>query len=393
MIQVRLLNEQFSYPLDTAFSQNVDQLLIFVLVALTAVHLLYVSTGRRQTAPALLIVATAVAAHFYIPGRGKLALDWLATNDLSNFAFNSYAAGWRGQGDGTLARGLGNFLTTMGWPARFGILFVELGAVVAVAHHRLLRVWLPLWAVFHAFNFALSGFFFFDWLVLEAALWIVILAPSLREWVDENSTPARALWAVMAVMAGATLFHPPTLAWLDPPVGYGYEVEATGQSGREYHVPLSAFAPFEQEMTFSRVEFSPIQRAAGAYGAISSTQRLRDLQRLASFEELSAYEAALGPVATYANSPSELLMTSFLDHVNGGTRRPWFLPSRPSRFWSGRPSPSFDYDEPLQTLRVILVASLVVDGSQRFRRTPVLQVERGADGRAVVTARASEQER
>ena len=328
-IQFRLLNEQFAYPLDSRFGQNIDELLVMVLLAFAAAHMLYVATARRATAPALLIVATAIAAHFYVPGRAKLSLDWLATNDLSNLPFNGYTAGWGGEGNGQYAQRLGRIIATVNWPMKFGTLLVELGAVAAVAHHRLLRAWLPLAAGFHVLVFALTGYFLLEWVILEVALWLVVVRPSLRGWVDENSTPARGLGAMMAVVAGATLFHPPPLAWLDAPVGYGYEIEATGQSGRRYHVPLSAVTPFEQELAFLQVELSARQRAAGAYGAVANPHRLRDLQRLTRLEELEAFELTLGEASRKADSPSEQLMTSFVDHVNTGSGRPWFLVSPP----------------------------------------------------------------
>lgn len=387
--QIRLVNGQFSYPLGTDFGQNADEMMVLVLVALGVTHLLYVATGRRTTSSVLLMWSTIVAAHFFEPGRGKLALDWLGQNDISYLPFNSYTAGWRGQGDGQYARSIGSLMATFGWPAKLGTLALELGALVAVAHVRLLRVWLPMCAGFHGVVFAITGFFFFDWLVFEGALWMIITLPSLRHWVEENSTRRRGLVAMAAVLVGGTLYHPPRLAWLDAPVGYGYEVAATGRSGLEYAVPLSALAPFEQDLTFARAEFTPLRRATAGYGAISSLERLAELRRLRSIGDLTTLEAGFAPLAVYPDSLSERLITSFFRHASAEQHAPRFLLHAPSRFWSGRGATGFNWGEPITELRVVLLASLVVDGDQQFRRTPVLTLGLDADGLPTVTARAN----
>jgi len=378
--QVRVIGGQFSYPLGTAFSQVFDELLLLVLLVVGVAYLLHAVTGRRASSSILLIWSTIVAAHLFEPGRAKLMMGWLQSNDVSLLSFNSYTAGWRGQGSGEYARRLGTLIAAIGWPVKVGTLVLELGALAAVLHPRLFRVWLPMAATFHALTFAMTGFFFFDWLAFELGLCVVLSMSSLRPWVESNATPMRAAFAMSVVVLGDSVYHTPSLAWLDAPVAYGYEVEATGRSGRQYHVPLSAFAPFEQELTFSQINLSPNRRAVGGYGATGSAELVAELRTLDDVGGLARIEAGLAPTSPYPDSLSERLMTSFFRRVNADEGTSTNFLAAPSRFWSGRPSPSYRNDEPLDDLHVTLVASLTVDGAQQFRRTPVLIISRAPGG-------------
>lgn len=378
--QARVVNGQFSYPIGSEFGQVIDGMMMMILVVLGVALVMYAITGRRGTSAVLLLWSTIVAAHLFEPGRAKLAMGWLQDTDVSDLAFNSYTAGWMGRGDGLYAQRLGLFIAALGWPLRAATVAMEAGALAAVAHPRLFRVWLPMAAAFHAATFALTGFFFPDWLLFELALCLLLWTPGLRGWVAENATPARAAIAMMAVAGGATLYHAPALAWLDAPVGYGYQVGATGRSGQEYNVPLSAFAPFEQEMVFAEAEFSPLRRVAGGFGAMSSAELRTELKALSDISELEGVETRLGPVPSYPDSLSERLLTSFFRRMSSDTGAPANVLNAPSRFWSGRPPPTYQNGEPLEVLRITLVASLTVNGAQQRRRTPVITISKGLDG-------------
>ncbi|MEL7157077.1 MAG: hypothetical protein AAFN30_10805, partial [Actinomycetota bacterium] len=245
--QIRIINEQLLHPFGTISVETIDDYLLIPLVACAAGHLVYVASGRRATSPVLLVIITSIAGHFFLPGRGKLAIDWFGNSELANLPLASRTAGFLAGTDGGWIRFMADFFDTMNLPVMIGTLVLELGAVVAVFHPKWFRLWVPGFIVFHLFTFAATGFFFFSWIVLEVIVLVVLFAPSLRAWVAENATPARGLVAVLAVVGSPVLFHAPGLAWIDGPVSYGYEIEAVGESGATYHVPLSAFAPLEHE--------------------------------------------------------------------------------------------------------------------------------------------------
>jgi hypothetical protein len=362
VIQVRIVNQQFVVPFDTTTSVDVDELLVLALIAIAAVHIRYVATGRDDTAPVVLVITAAIAAHFFGPGRARLALDWYSTTEVSDLPLSSYTAGWRRHGDGSSAQFLAELYRVFHRPVQVATLAIELGAAVALVWRRLTVAWLIAAMVFHLMVFSTMGWWFLDWLVLEIALVALLMAPGLRYWHRTNATPARAALAVLAATAGGPLlFHPPDLAWLDGPVSYGYEIEAIGESGTAYHVPASAFAPHDQELALLRLQLGSTMLATGPYGAVDSPDELARLRSITSFAELRAYEATLGPPTITVKS--EELVKAFMEHVNRGERHEWLGIGPPSQMWTSRGEPSFDHDEPLTRLEVWRVRS-IHDGSE-----------------------------
>ena len=383
-VAVRIMAEQFVLPFDTPAGRNIDDLLVLVVLAVAAGHLVYVVTGRNRTAPVLLVAASALAAHFFIPGKGKIVIGWLADGDLGNLPISSYAAGWRGGGDGSWARWLADLLHTIRLPAMAGILAVELGSIVAVTRPRFLRWWLPAAVGFHLAVFAITGFWFLSWIAVEVGLLVLLSAPSLRSWAAANATPARGLVAVAAVLGAPVLFHPPGLAWLDGPVSYGYRITATGVSGTRYSVDSAALAPLSHQVAFNRLQLGATVPASGAYGAAATAADIDALDPIGTFEQLDAYEATLGRPTLV--EPSQQFLADYLAYANRPHRSP---PARlahrlgpPEHFWTSGDGPAYRFQEPIRSLDAAIVRVLNTSFSED--RQTVLRLEIGPDGRPEV---------
>ena len=382
---VRVVNEQFIHPFGTVAAKSVDELLLIALLAVAVAHLLLILTGRSETAPTLLIIGAAVASHFFWPGKAKLVSEWLQLTDVGNLPLSSYRAGWLGATDGTIARGLSDFFGFFRLPVLIGTLIIEVGALVAVIHPKVLRVWLPSFAFFHIMTFATTGFFFVGWTLLELGLLLLLSLPRFTSWVTANATPARGLVAVAAVVGAPVLFHPPGLVWLDAPISYGYEIEAVGESGADYHVPISSLAPLDHHVSFSRLQLAERLAGSGGYGAISTPIELESLNEIEDFEALELYELALGePPPT---DTSQEFFLSFFEHVNEGGHRRWLGLGPPDRFWTSREAPTYDFVEPLQRLEVVLVTSIHGEDGIISRRQLVLAIE-DDEGAATVVSEA-----
>ncbi len=383
---VRIMAEQFVLPFDTPAGRNIDDLLVLVVLAVAAGHLVYVVTGRNRTAPVLLVAGAALTAHFFIPGKGKVVIGWLSHGDLGDLPISSYAAGWRGGGDGSWARSLSDLLHGVRLPAMAAILAVELGSIVAVTRPRLLRWWLPAAVGFHLAVFAITGFWFLSWIAVEGGLLVLLSAPSLRAWAAANATPARGLVAVAAVLGAPVLFHPPGLAWLDAPVSYGYRITATGESGAEYSVGSGALAPLSHHVAFGRLQLGDTVPASGAYGAAATAADVDALDQIETFEELGAHEATLGRPTLV--EPSQQFLADYLAYASRPHRS---LPSRlasrlgpPEHFWISGQGPAYRYQEPISALEVSLVRLVNPTFSQD--RQTVVRLEISADGRPEVVS-------
>jgi hypothetical protein len=191
------------------------------------------------------------------------------------------------------------------------------------------------------------------------------------------------------VLLGGFLFQPPRLAWYDSPVAYGYEVEATGLSGRTYHVPLRRFAPFEQDMSFVFATFQPQGPLAGGYGALAWRGTLDALAAVDTFEQLDALERQGEPTPPGRRAASEALVVRWLERTYHRDRVP-VVPIPPPRYVTGRSGPAYEGDEPLRSAEVVLVRSIEDGGSQRFTRQPLLRVEADTGGHAAVSWRVED---
>ncbi|MEM8925403.1 MAG: hypothetical protein AAGD35_18015 [Actinomycetota bacterium] len=382
---IRIINAQTLIPFGTPSVETIDDYLLIPLIACAAGHAVFTATGRRSTSPILLVICTSAAAHFFLPGRGKLAIDWFGNSELANLPLASYTAGWGRSGDGGVARFLADAYATFQWPVMIGTMVLELGALVAVFHPKWFRWWLPGFIVFHIVTFATTGFFFFSWVALEIGLLVILFRRELADWVAENATPARGAIAVLAVIGSPVLYQAPGLAWIDAPVSYGYEVTAVGESGRSYSVPLSAFAPLEHEMTFGRPQLTERVHLSGGYGSLVEAWELEQFEGIDDFEALEALEATQ-PETTLTEVSTTFLLR-FFDATTGDGPGHWLLAAGPPvYFWAGGPDPTYDFQEPLAEMEVVQITAIHGDDRRPIeRRVPVLRIERAADGTGVAT--------
>ncbi len=390
-LQFRVISAQTIFPFATAAYRNIDDLPVIVLLLVAVGHLLFVVTGRRSSSVIILAVGAAIAAHFYIPGKGKLLMGWLADDDIANLPLASYTAGWLGHTDGSTAEAVASLYDRLAPLVKGATLVVEVGAVLAVAHRRLLRPWLVAWVGFHIATFVTTGFFFIGWILAELGLLLVLTINrgDLRDWVNENATWARAGVAVLATVGAPVLFHPPGLAWFDAPVSYGYRLEGIGASGATYQLPASTLAPLDHEVMFKRLQLTDTAHLSGAYGALESSDQLDELDGVEDLSGLTGLEANQPSTDPDTRARSVDLLAAFVTstHDDGTLRLNRWLHrlNPPPMFWSSWSSTDYRFDEPLNGLNVTLLTrvhppSKRHDGVILTRTDPVLALSRGPDG-------------
>ncbi len=390
VVVTRVLAEQTLFPFSNPAVQNVDDLPAFALLIIAAGHLWYVATARRETSPILLGLLALVAAHFYLPGRGKLNLDWLENNNTGNLALSSYTAGWLANTDGSALRSLANLLDSANPAIKLFTLVVELGSILAILTRRLSALWIVMWIFLHISIFAATGFVFVGWILLELGLLVILLSGSLRSWVDENVTLGRGLLAVAAVFVAPILFHPPGLTWLDSPVSYGYRVQAIGESGESYEVPIALFSPLDTDVSFLNVQVTERQPAVGAYGSLATVADLQTFEAVDDFDELAVIEAQQ-PINELTEVSQDFII-SFFDYANSGDGSLLRAIDPPAHFLTQSPGPRFSFQEPLQQLQLFRVTNIhrlstgATSIDETFRTELVLTVEQDDDGAGRVAA-------
>jgi hypothetical protein len=389
VVEARVIAAQFVEPFGTTAGENIGELLLVALLVIAALHIVVAVTGESESASVMLVLGAAVATHYFSPGLAKARIGWLSGNEPGNLALNSYTSGWLGGGDGSWARNLAESSDRFAWVIVTGTIVAEVCAFIAVYSRRLLRWWLPMWAIFHIAVLVMSGFFLIGWVVLEITMLVVLVWPGSNDWLKGNDTPMRGLIAVvLVVVAGQTLFHPPKLAWFDSPIGYGYEVTAVGESGDIYGVPLTAFAPFQQELSFGFVQFRDRFDVVGGYGAASSKSLTDALKEIATFDDLASFEAKFDLTPADLRRRSETLLVRWFDAVNKrGDLALVPLLSPPTRFLTSSKNPTYHFQEPLRSASVVQVVSIHHGDTPTTMRTKLLTVAKDASGRAEIVER------
>ncbi len=386
--QSRIISGQFEPLFHTIAAQNIDALLVVALVAIATIHLWFVVTGRNRTEPVVLLLTAAIASHFFVPGKSKVDLDWARTTDLANLPLSAYVAGWLGAGDGSWARWLSSLIDPVNRPLLYGVQVFELGSLIAVVHDRLFRLWLVPVVLFHVALFAMTGFWFLSWVVVELVLVWVLLSRRLQPWVAANATPARGLLAAAMVLVGAhTLFRPPGLAWLDAPVSYGYRFEAVTDRGDAVTVPIAAFSPFEQEVAFGRLGLGPTEPLSAGYGAVATGAEFDALAAVETVADLDALTLAGDPDHVRA---SQDFVVAWFDQLNASGPPPWWtILGPPDHFWTSSPAPTLAAGDHLERLEVYRLTALHRDAASIIERELVLRIDAGPDGHGTVTYSAS----
>lgn len=388
VMQARLIVAQIALPYGNEASANLDDLLLLCLLAIAGAHFLHVATDQAETSGVLLVIAAALAAHFFIPGKSKIELGWLFDNNISDLPRSGYAAGWRAGGDGTWSRNLAQLLQGAEPFVKVATLTVELGALIALTHRRLLALWLPAAVLFHLGVFASTGFWFLPWILIELGLLLIIMGKALRPWVSRNATPARTLLSVVLVLpGGSVLFHPPGLGWIDAPVSYGYRFQGLGEDGQLYNLAPSDFGLLDSDLSFLRLRVSATEPLSGGYGALASSD---DLERMRDFTNLTEVRNAelvvVPPRLKHSRETAVEVLGSFLRataDARSQVHPPWDLVSPPDRFWTSAPEPRYRFDQALIRIEVYLVRDLHSISGTESASELVLRLTLDDDGREI----------
>lgn len=388
VMQARLIVAQIALPYGNEASANLDDLLLMCLLAIAGAHLLHVATARTDTTGVLLIVAAALGAHFFIPGKSKIELGWLFDNDISDLPVAGYAAGWRAGGDGTWSQNLSQVLKGLGPLVKMATLTVELGAIIAIAHRRLLALWLPAGVLFHIGVFASTGFWFLPWVLIEVGLLLIIMGKASRPWVDRNATPARVLLTLLMVLpGGSVVFHPPGLGWIDAPVSYGYRFQGLGEDGQIYNLAPADFGLLDSDLSFLRLRVSETEPLSGGYGALTNSDDLARLRNLTTLSDVRNTEVAVvAPRLKRSRETAIEVLGAYLRATRDNRSRihpPWNVVAPPDRFWTTAPQPRYRFDQALIHIEVYLVRNLHSVGGTESAPELVLRLTLDDSGREI----------
>ena len=367
---------QFHHPLGGTWT---DKKVVFDVLVLFNLFLYAKLLLRREVTRRFLFFALClVATHYVSAGVGKLELDWLRREHLDNLVAASYSNGWfYFVSEGTLLRIL-EFLKFLNVPMILGALLIEVSAVLILLRHKLTQVILFSCIVLHSAIFLSSGIFFWKWLLLDAAL--IVLLRKLDGDVVQGLYRIPVFLASLPLIVFASHFYPHVgLAWHDTKLNTSFELEAVGVSGKAYAVPRGLLAPYDLLFSQNRFAFlSEDKLLVGTYGTSLDGSMAESLQKVSNRRDLAELEAASGRVfydEVRAQRFDQFLQIFFgnLNH-RGPTNVAPSLVGVPHHIWNGRrEEPIYCYQKEVCELRVNFIKSLYVNGQILTLETKVIR--------------------
>ena len=238
---------QFFQPIgDWSWAQpSMPMRLLLLLFAALWLHAL---TARQHSRDWMFVGLCLIAAHYWMPGLNKLSMAWPGYGHIYNFLLNTYANGWLGFLQPTQVAAAAKVIALFDWPMRIGTLVAQIGVLLLLWRRFTVVGFLVLWSLFHLGIFLLSGILFWQWMLLESSLALLIQRIWQRRPIPFVTTPH--LLVSMVLIVGSPLWvKPVALAWLDAPISYTYRYFAVTGDGRRYNLPPAFFAPYDFQFT------------------------------------------------------------------------------------------------------------------------------------------------
>ena len=258
---------QFFIPLEKAASWCQPSMPLRLLTMFVATQFFYALTGKQKIIDWLFLGVCIIAAHYWVPGIGKVQLNWISYGHIHNIVQATYANGWLAFLDPLQISAIIRHLAELDWLIRIPVQGLQLGAVIVLWRRFSLLALLTCWTIFHVGIFATTGILFWQWIVIEIS--IVLLIRAL--WKNESPSFINRHYFCLSVLLISTSMiwvKPTKLAWYDTPISYTYRFEAIGESGRRYTLPPRFFAPYDFLFTLGSLRYlSPATKLPVTWGA------------------------------------------------------------------------------------------------------------------------------
>ncbi len=209
----------------------------------------------EQTAVAALclLLATMLVSHYVITALAKALLgprpwSWVLHNRLHYLAASAYSWGWARFVPWHRYRRVIQGVRRLERPLQGFIFSLELLVPLALLDQRLAVGFSLAFAGFHLGVFALSGLFFWDWVLtdLVLALWIARLPPEAAHLAFGFSPLLLGCFVLGVFPLRHRLWKPMPLGWYDSPFTQRVHWQVTGASGKTYGLYNDFMCPHER---------------------------------------------------------------------------------------------------------------------------------------------------
>lgn len=179
-----------------------------------------------------------VSAGIYKILIGSTWYDWVLHLNLQYLWLHYFNQGWMSWVSLETAEGVASVFSSASPFLALGTLLLELLCIFLFFKPRTAHLWFGGFLLFHVSFLALTGIFFFYWILIDAFLLII--------WLSKNvNISSSEAWAGVLLTVMFSVLVVPGPAWFQMPTASVVEVSATTLEGKEVVLPWSAYHPYD----------------------------------------------------------------------------------------------------------------------------------------------------
>lgn len=286
---------QFVVPLGFISWTEMGMLLRFP-VLFGAFWIVRAVTGRRQSDVFIFAWCCLLAATYWTSGLGKLRVGWLAHPHVHLLLLGAYANGWLAFLEPKVVERAARIVASFAWPLMLFTLVVECGSLVMLWRRWSLVGFLFLATAFHLGAFAMTGIFFWKWILVDAILLVYLLRDHRLARLP-IFTPGLFALSVVAILASPLWVPSENLTWFDTPLTYSLELEAVDARGASHTLPAGFFRPYTEAIVLGPAGATPPRpKLTRGMGVTMDRSLAEALEGARSAESVFAIEKARGTV-------------------------------------------------------------------------------------------------
>ena len=280
---------QFQIPL-ASYSWTEMELLVRIPIMLGAFWIVRSLVRDRRADTFVFLLCCLIAVTWWSSGWGKVRMGWITHPHIDFLLAGAYANGWLAFMDaGTVAR-MADIVAGLRIPLMVATLIVECGALFLLWRRWSLPLFLGLTSTFHLGAFALTGIFFWKWLLIDLSF-LLFLFQGRRLTRLRIFSRAQFALAVVIILANGVWISARNLSWFDTPLTYVIRLEGVDADGGTHALPAGFFRPYSETFVLETFPYlSPYAQLTGPMGVTQSRETADALLAATAPEDIFALE-------------------------------------------------------------------------------------------------------
>ena len=388
LIQLVAIMWQFNYPIG-GYSLAEQNLPLRVLIAFMAMLVIQHKMGASCVMAFFFFAICLVASHYWYPGLGKIRLNWITHGHIYQLLFSTYANGWLGFLEPEVITRIAKFVSNFDWPMRIMTLIFEFGSMFVLWRRQMVPVYFCGWVCFHLGVFALSGIFFWKWIVLDMTVLIIYLRV-FRNGTVSFFTRSHFLLSLVLICSSGIWTRPVNLSWYDTRMSYTYRFEVAGQSDQVYTLSAGFFKPYDYQFTLGGFRYLIDKPLLGLTWGVTGNRTLAEnlLNAKTTYDvlELESKDGLIYHDQERADRFYNFLAQFFRHHNSRYSERPYLrVFQAPPLLWTFPRGNAYKNQEPIKRVYVRQITSLY-DGEKyseirnRLVHEIEIPIDEGTDG-------------